>query len=245
MSLKLNQIVALVKGKKARIQAALTEIHHGWKPDSIAGLARTYTPTDEDGQSFPNECKLVNVTVSAKLAEIKDQIEDFFNIIATQENGNTLARADIKVDGKVVCIKVPVSALMFLEKQLIDLRTMVSELPVLAVNKTWLWSEDRGCYVAPPEESIKTAKIPKVLTLAEATKEHPAQTQVYTEDVRIGTWKSIHMSGAIPVTTKQRYLTRITELRDAVKIAREEANSGEVTMEAELGSQVLAHIFDK
>lgn len=244
MSLKLNQIVALVKGKKARIQAALTDVHHGWKPDAIVGLSRTYTPMDEDGSKFPDECKLVNVTVSHRLAEIKLQLEDFINVIATQERGNTEAEADIVVAGKTVCQHVPVSTLMFLEKQLIDLRSLVSELPVLPVGKTWTWSDANGCYVAPPEESIKTAKVPKVLTLAEATKEHPAQTQVYSEDVRIGTWTSIHMSGAVPVVTKQQYLARITELRDAVKIAREEANSGDVAMEAEYGKQILSHVFD-
>jgi len=244
MSLKLNQIVALVKGKKARVQAALTEIHHGWKQDAIVGLSRTYTPLDEDGVRFPSECKLVTVAVDGKLVEIKTQLEDFYNVIATQERGNTTASADIMVGSKIVCEKVPVSVLMFLEKQLVDLRTLVSELPVLPVGKTWQWSDANGCYVAAVEESIKTAKIPKVLTLAEATKEHPAQTQVYSEDVRIGTWASTYMSGAVPVVTKQRYLAKITELRDAVKIAREDANSADVTMEAKLGKQILSHVFE-
>ena len=42
--MKLNQIVALIKGKKTRVKQALTDLHHGWKSEKLIGMTRVYHP---------------------------------------------------------------------------------------------------------------------------------------------------------------------------------------------------------
>ena len=78
--------------------------------------------------------------------------------------------------------------------------------------------------------------------LYDATPEHPAQTQLITEDVVIGHWTTTYFSGAIPRPKKRRFLERITELQEAVKFAREQANSQEAD-EQRVGRKLLTHVF--
>ncbi len=75
-----------------------------------------------------------------------------------------------------------------------------------------------------------------------ATPDHPAQTQLITEDVIAGSWLTIKYSGAIAVPRKKQLQQRIEKLANAVKSAREEANSLEVT-EKKLGKEVFDYLF--
>ncbi len=64
---------------------------------------------------------------------------------------------------------------------------------------------------------------------AEATDKHAAQVEVYFEDMPVGTWTTVKYSGALPATRRQTLLERLQAVRDAVKYAREDANSAEIT----------------
>src|SRR5438132_1009448 len=77
----------------------------------------------------------------------------------------------------------------------------------------------------------------------EATKEHPAQVEMYMEDVWVGTWTTTKLSGAIPAATRNAMLERVRKLLDAVKEAREEANLLQVQTQ-KLGDALLAYVFD-
>jgi hypothetical protein len=48
-------------------------------------------------------------------------------------------------------VYVPVPCLLFLEKQLQDVKTFVLSLPVLSINKDWQRDPNRGCYVTTPK----------------------------------------------------------------------------------------------
>jgi hypothetical protein len=217
--MRLNQVIALVQGKKSKAQKLLTTVHHGWHKDRITGITRTYQPIDEEGQVFPPESRIVQLRVSDALKSVQKELVDFLNIVATQEYANTEAKADVKVGKDVLLDNVPVSVLLFLEKQLIDLRT-------LAVKKT-----------------VKTQKKVEVIVKYEATKEHPAQTDLINVDKTIGHWTTIHLSGALPEAERDAIIERIEKLQDAVKIAREQANSAEVTMRKGFAKSILGYIF--
>lgn len=241
--MKLNQIIALVQGKKTRIAKTLTEVHHGWHKDRISGISRTYTPKDDDGEIFPPESKIVQVKVLDTLGGIQNELIDYYNIIATQEIGNTQAKADVKVNDKVILKNVPVSVLLFLEKQLTDLRTLASSLPTLPTDKEWEFDTNKNCYVTEPEKTIKTQKRVEPIIKYDATPEHPAQTDLISVDRVIGNWSTIHLSGAMPEEERDKIVEKIENLQDAVKIAREEANSLEVEQEKELGNSIFSYIF--
>ena len=241
--MRLNQIIALVQGKKTRATKQLTELHHGWKADRISGISRTYSPKEEDGDIFPAENKMVQVSVLAALEPVKKELADFYNIVATQERGNTTACADVVIDEKTILAAVPVSLLLFLEKQLIDLRTLITNLPTLPEEKEWAWDNAKNCWVSKQEQTIKTQKKIEPIVKYQATPEHPAQTDLITMDRIIGTWNTIHLSGALPKYQKEQYLHRAQMFYDAVKIAREEANSAEVVVEKRFGESVLDYLF--
>jgi hypothetical protein len=126
--MKLNQIIALVSGKKTKMQKLMTTVHHGWHKDRISGITRTYAPLEDGGEVFPAESRTVQVRVPDAIDKVSAQIADFMNIIATQEYSNTLAKADVIVDKVTILSDVPISALLFLEKQLIDLYTLATSL---------------------------------------------------------------------------------------------------------------------
>lgn len=241
---KLNQIIAIQSGRKSQAKEALTQAYHQLqKVDLLNGIARTYKPKDETGEPQPPESKLVQVKVGEVVQRVSRELTELFDIVATQDFANCLAKADIKVNGKTLVANVPVTLLLFLEKQLVDLHTFVEKLPVLDPGERWVFDPTQDCYASLPFQTTRTKKIPKSHIKYEATKEHPAQVEMYFEDITIGTWTTVKFSGAIPAHEKNRLLERVRILSDAVKEAREEANGVEVEKK-KLGEAVLGFIFE-
>jgi len=242
---KLNQIIAVVSGKKSRAEKFITDVHHGWKADRLTGISRTYQPLDDEGDKFPDEKRDVQLKVTDSLKKIAKEMADFYDVVATQETGNTKAKANIVLDdGTIILSDVPVGVLLFLEKQTTDLRSLIQKIPTLSSDKSWNWDENRNCYVTIPEMTIKTQKVPEVIVKYDATPEHPAQTELITLDKTIGKWATVHFSGAIPVKERDEMLERVEKLQDAIKKAREEANSI-VVEDKKIGEEILQFVFGK
>lgn len=241
---KLCQVIALATGLKPQGQKALTEAHHKkLKPDLISGLVRSYRPLDDEGEKLPPEIKRVQSTVLGVIDEVRVTLGPVYDMVLTQDVANTHARADLVVRGKTVLKDVPVTYLLYLGKQAEALLTLIEELPTLDPGEVWLPDPDIGGYTSPPYETIRLAKVLKTHVAYAATPEHPAQTQTFSQDSQIGTWTNVKKSGAIPVAVKQRFLSRARALRDAIKAAREEANTIEVESRR-AGDAILSYIFD-
>jgi hypothetical protein len=78
-----------------------------------------------------------------------------------------------------------------------------------------------------PPRLNRTKKVQKPIVLYDATKEHPAQTQLITEDVVVGYWDTVKHSGALPAPRKKELMSRIEKLSQALKFAREKANAAD------------------
>jgi hypothetical protein len=137
---------------------------------------------------------------------------------------------------------VPVTYLLFLEKQLVDLHTFVAKLPVLDPAQEWTHNPAAGTFSAKPVETTRTKKVPRNHVKAEATEHHPAQVEVYYEDVIVGRWTKTEFSGALEADTVARMLERVEQLTRAVKEAREAANGLDVE-EQKVGARVLDFVF--
>lgn len=242
--LKLNQVIAIVNGEKTRAKKTETEIHRrNEQPALFDGFTRRYEPLDSDnGEKLPDEKKNVQLKVKSCISEMKEALASMFDMVATQDIGNQSARTDLVVDDKVVAANVPATYLIFLEKQLVDISTYLGQLPVLDPSEKWEYSGNSGLYETETSKTIKTKKTIKPITLAEATKEHPAQVQMINEDVLIGHWNTKKLSGAIPSDEKEALLRKVRQLIQAVKLAREEANMTEVEMST-IGTQILEHLL--
>lgn len=240
----LNQIVALEKGLKARTTRAVTDIYHGLKKAPLyTGISRVYRPKDEDGEQLPQESTRVQLTVEEDLARARDLVGNLLDVVATKEYGNTVARADVTVNGQVLLLDAPVPFLLALEKQLVDWRTMVQALPVLDPSEVWEYDEDNKIFRTQATETHRTRKIPRVLLKAPATERHPAQTEVYNEDVVVGYWSTTKLSGAVPRARRDALVERADKLIDAVKAAREQANSAEVD-HRKVAEPLLTYLLD-
>lgn len=243
MSTKLNQIIAVEQGVKAKARDGFTDLYHViQKPALFTGINRSYVPKDDDGDKLPAESTKVQTTVVDLLRQAETTLTRLFDVTATKEHANAKARADVVVDGNTVLSQVPVPYLLFLEKQLVDIRTFVGKLPVLDQANTWGYDENDGVYKTVPVQTVRTKKVPRNWVKAEATDKHPAQVEIFHEDVIVGTWTKVDTSGAIPVTRRNELLDRIDKLAQAVKFAREEANQYGVT-DVSAGAEVFRYLF--
>ncbi len=240
---RLNQIIAVEKGVKSKSLQELTEAHHLLqKPAMLAGISRTYRPKDEEGEQLPPESTRVQLKAEEIIQRTSALMTELFDVTATKDWANCKARADVVVEGQTLLKDVPVTYLLFLEKQLVDLHTFVKKLPILDASETWTFDPSADCYATDVAQTTKTKKIPRNHVKAEATEHHPAQVEVYYEDVVVGHWRTIKFSGALPAKRVNELLERVERLQQAVKFAREEANDLEVEDE-KLGAKVFEYLF--
>jgi hypothetical protein len=240
---KLNQVIAIEKGVKAKSHQELTEAHQQLqKPSILAGISRTYRPKEEEGEQLPPESTRVQLKADEVIRRTMDTLVELFDITATKEWANCEARADVVVDGAVIVAQAPVTYLLFLEKQLVDLHTFVKKLPVLDASESWAFDASADCWATEAIQTAKTKKIPRNHVKAEATDKHPAQVEVYYEDVVVGTWRTVKFSGALPAKRVNELLGRVEKLQQAVKYAREEANNNKCD-DKKVGRAVLSFLF--
>lgn len=240
---KLNQIIAIEKTVKAKAHTELTEAHQQLqKPSLLSGISRTYRPKDEEGEQLPPESTKVQLKADAVIRKTVESLSELFDATATKEWANCEARADVLVDGTALLEKVPVTYLLFLEKQLVDLHTFVKKLPVLDASENWVFDGSADCWATEAVQTAKTKKIPRNHVKAEATEKHPAQVDVYYEDVVVGTWRTVKFSGALPAQRINDLLARVEKLQQSVKFAREEANTAKIE-EKKTARAVLGFLF--
>jgi hypothetical protein len=240
---RLNQIVAVEKGVKSRSFSELTDAHHALQKSALlSGISRTYRPKDEEGEQLPPESTRVQVKSDEVIRQTAQILTRLFDVTATKDWANCAAKADVVVDGTTLVADVPVTYLLFLEKQLTDLHTFVKKLPVLDASETWEYDASADCWATEPVQTVRTKKIPRNHVKAEATEKHPAQVEVYYEDVTVGFWRTVKFSGALPAKRVNELLERVEKLQQAVKFAREDANNTEIT-DVKTGEKIFGYLF--
>lgn len=239
----LSQVIAIEKDIKAKAERELASARSIFgNRGLLSGLARTYTPLDEEGERLPNEATRVQFTARTVLASAQAALAEVLDIVATKDTANCHAKADIVVDGKPLLSGVPATTLLFLEKQLAELHAFVKPIPTLDAAEEWHFDANQDAYATVPAETTRAKKVLRNHVVAEATQHHPAQVQVYTEDVPVGRWKTTKYSGALPQSELNALLARIERLQRAVKMAREEANRAEAKQQ-QIGETLLRYIF--
>jgi len=244
---KLHQVLAIEKGIKTRVQRRFSDEYKSvQKPDLFNGLAKNYKAKDEDGDKFPPERKKVQKVAAELLREVSKLLSELFDVTAQKDFANCQARADVVIEGRSEPLlrNVPVTFLLFLEKQLKDLQNFVAKVPVLDPSEDWSHDANSNLFKTAATETTKTKKLQRPVVLHPPTKEHPAQTQLITEDVIIGSWETVKQSGALPAPQRAELLERIEQLSQAVKFAREAANSVEAERQV-IGRAVFGFLFEK
>lgn len=242
--MKLNQIIAVEKTIKSKVVADVDLLYKAvQKPVLFEGFIKTYKKKDDAGEDYPPERQRVQGVVSQVIAEVTERTKELFDVTAQKDWANCTAKADVIVDGEKILEGAPTTFLLFLEKQLTDLRTMVEKLPVLDPSEDWELDASNGLFKTKPTETIRTKKVQKALVLYPAVDKHPAQTQLITEDEAVGTWEKVRFSGAMKDLARRALVQRLERLQVAVKQAREQANLTEAP-KIEVGEKILKWIFN-
>ena len=239
MATELHKIIALEKTRKSQAKSAGDQLYHILQKHQLAnGLQGIYQPAEDNGEQLTPEFQKVQVEAERVLAQYARTQAPAWDITATKDKGNTIAMANVTVDGQVLLSNVPVTTLIFLEKELTNLRTVISHAPVLDPADTWNKDEETGLYRTAEVQTIRTRKITEPVVVIPPTDKHPGQWTDRSKDVKAGTWTRIKLSGALPATRKELLLERVTKLLEAVKVAREEANKTQADFE-EVASPVF------
>lgn len=245
---RISQLIAVVGGVKADTTAQMAELLGSiTQPALVSGIRRTYRARFEAQDQSPDAKALVAVVGSAantrppeestrvqvtaeetlrRAAQLESRLLD---VTRTLDAANTAAVADVRVGATVLWTGVPTSHLLFVEKELQGLHAFIAALPVRDQAEAWTdEGTDPGVWKTDPVEVASTKKVPFNHILAEGDQWHAAQVQVLTRDEVVG-WKvTTKFSGALDPKRKRLLLDRLTAAREAVKMAREEANAKEV-----------------
>jgi transcriptional regulator NrdR family protein len=243
---RLNQVLATEKELKTNGYKRASEIYKTFqKPEHFNGFAKTYRKKDEGdekAEDYPPEKKVIQHDAAALLDEVRDYMQKLFDVEATKDYANCSARADVTVDGKVILQDAPATLLLFLEKQLRDLRAEVEKVPVLDSADAWVWDKEARTWKTGVTTTHKTKKEPRVVVKFEPTEHQPGQADVFHDDRVVGYWDTVKMSSSLSATRKKQLLDRIDRFAEAVKHAREEANEAEAPS-IEIGAAVLDYVF--
>lgn len=197
------------------------------KQDHFSGQLRHYDPASEDDIQLDAEDTIVVTNVADKLNYVFKSVAEAIDLNLTKENTNAGAIADIEVDGEVWAKDVPVNAILTAENRVKKLRNMLLAVPTLEPKEVWNYSKEHvpALYVSDEKSRIKTKKVEKFETVAEATDKHPAQVQKVFHDDIAGYWKTTLLSGKIRPSTKSKMLANLDKLSGVLQNAREKANN--------------------
>lgn len=241
---KLNQINALVTANKSNAEKSVTESYKILQKESLfRGFERTYKPLDEnDPERLPAERQRVQYKVADLISQARDKWSEVWDLIYTQDAGNQTAMADLVVGDVTVAKNVPVTTLLYLDKQINDVETFINHIPTPDLAEEWTRDANAGLLRTKESTTVRTKKVEEYKVIVQATKEHPAQTAKTVEDRISGHWNRISYSGEMSTDAKTKLQERVKQLKDSIKVAREQANMVQVE-KMTIGSAVFGFLF--
>ncbi len=209
-----------------------------------------FTPNQEGAASVTETQSDLQSSIGKELDWLTPHLVKALDASYQVAETNTLARADVVLDddaGTVLLKSVPATALLELEKRLTDwVLNLVKAIPTLDPAKGFSPDGQKGKNVFKAREVTKTRtkKDVKVIVKYEATKEHPAQTELIQIDAPVGSISEQEWSGLITPAEKSEMLNRAEQLIRAVRKARSRANDAEVNTQAKIGKVLLNYVFN-
>lgn len=239
---KLHELLAVEGDLKSQTQRDLIEIKGLFQDGTgkFLGQISSHQPASENDEQLPPKITVVATTVDEQLVRLGKSFTKWIDVSVTKEITNQVAVAILELNGKK--LELPATALLNLENKLLELRTIYRAIPTNDVTTPWKYDADNGYFVSdPPETRRSTKKVMRSFVAYEATKEHPAQVQVFNEDALSGHYTITKQSGMITPKDKQARLERLENLLQAVKQARQRANNIEIS-DFHIGKKLFSYI---
>ena len=241
---RLNQIVAYNKAVQTRVMTDVSALHHATQKGSLmTGMHREYHPRSVDDEPLPPENQRVQYIAKDVLDQVARNFTELLDITATKDYGNQHAKASVVVNGKPLVTDAPVPYLLFVRKQLEYMRTFVEKMTQLDSSVEWEFEGHSGLWKTQRIATSRTKKMPRPIVKYEATPQHPAQTEMIMDDVFVGTWSAIKLSGGLSPKRRQAILGNIDKVLRAVHDAIETANLAEV-QDVHVGHAITSFLFN-
>ena len=227
---KLHEILAVEGDLEGRSKVVVDETKKVFgKAALFTGVTRTCDMYDAADKAPPAEFQEMTTTVEKRLTYATGFLSAYFDAVLTKDATNCVAKGDIVLeDGTVLFNDVPVTFLLGLESKLKHVRDTYAAAPTMQQGIKWEPREDLGAGVyamANPPKKLKTAKKFKFQILYEATDKHPAQIEKWEEQVPVGEYTEDITNGMLTPARKSELLGNIDTLIQAVKKARQRANT--------------------
>jgi hypothetical protein len=249
--MKLHELLAIETNLENQADKCRTELAATFdkKRHLFEEKTTVFFPLAENEQPVTELQSDLQSTVRKELDWIGAHLAKSIDASYQVAEANTAARADVVLEddaGTVILTGVPATALLELEKTIAKITSLITAIPTLDPAKGFTPDSQRGTGVFKAREVNKnrTRKQAKVLIKYEATKEHPAQTEVVTEDVAVGRIQEQEWSGLITPAEKAELINRAEILARAIRRARSRANEASVDAQKKIGSKLLKYLFD-
>jgi len=231
----LGQGVNTLRKAKGDVDKSVTKLYQLLQVNqSFQGYHKSYTPLEEEGRQLPDDVQTIKQDPLDLVAKVRAEWTKLFDMIASCDATNCTARADVIVqdaDGNpfTLLTDVPVTTLLAAEKWADNILTLIRSIPTLSMSHDWTWDANANRFAAPPELSEKTEKKMRHKVLVEPTEHHPAQVEVYHEDVPVGTWRLVRQSTARPAAEVAAMAKRAVAFKYAIGEAIQSANTASMT----------------
>jgi hypothetical protein len=244
MANKLHELLAIEQDRKNKANLALGEAVKMFTKSDVVfdGMVKRYIALEEDSEKIPDEIKEMTSTIKERLQNTIEALVSGLDAHISKEETNSanIAKAELSVNG-INLGTFSATSLLAMEGQLNKIREMYQAIPILDTTRKWSFDAQKAVYSTEEEVKFRSIKRPKVIVKYEATKEHPAQTELLYLDFQIGKYETVYTSGKITPAQKAILLKRIDELSEAVKIARTKANNVEVN-NIKIGQKLFEYI---
>lgn len=230
---KLHELLAVDGQLKGQAEATRKELRNTFdkKRHLFEEKRVTFKSNDEGASAVTEQQSDLQSTVPQELSWIADLWSKPLDVSYQVAEANMKARADVVMeDGTMLLTNVPATALLELEKRAGEIQDLLMGVPTLDPAKGFTADTTRGANIFKARDISKTRtkKDIKVITLAPATEQHPAQAQMVNVDVATGSVLEQEWSGLITPARKAELLERIEAVRRAIKQARQRANDVEM-----------------
>jgi len=249
--MKLHELLAVETGFENQANKTRTDLVNTFdKKRHLFEEKRTvFTPLGE-GQTVVENQSDIQSTVAKEIAWLQPFLAKALDASYQVAQANTIAKADVVLEdeaGTTLLTGIPATSLLELEKRLVELASLVAAIPTLDPAKGFSPDPQRGegFFQARQVRKTRSKKEKVVLIKYEATKEHPAQTELIDKDLPVGTIEEQEWSGLMTPAQKSDLINRVEIVYRAVRRARSRANEAEINQNAKIGAKLLGYIFGK
>lgn len=246
---KLYELLAVYEsttGQASKVRGELSATFDK-KRHLFEGRKKTFRPSAENAEPVVEAEQEIQSTVAREIRWLSGYLAKSTDVAYQIDVANTEAKSDVvDEDGTVLLKDVPATTLLQLAKRVVEWKDLILAIPTLDPAKGFVEDKAHGAGHWAAREVVKprTMKTKKVYVKYEATKEHPAQTELLDADVQIGTTLEQEWSGLITPSRKAELLDRVEVLHRAVTKARSAANALTIdTSDKKIGATLLDYVF--